>query len=107
MLTETAATSRGFALLTSMLFMVMLAIFSVGMIYVVQTEAREAGTDLVSVEAYYAAAAAMDKMVVDLDDLYANQSEPSVANIEALGGASYEPSFTNARSRTRPQRCHP
>ena len=86
--------AKGFALLTSMLFMALLAIFSVGMIYVVQTEARMAGTEMVSVEAYYAAAAAMDKMVVDLNDLYSTQSEPSVTNIEALGGASYEPSLT-------------
>ena len=87
-------TQQGFALLTSMLFMALLAIFSVGMIYVVQTEARMAGTEMVSVEAYYAAAAAMDKMVVDLNDLYSTQSEPSVTNIEAQGGASYEPSLT-------------
>jgi len=74
--------------------MALLAVFSVGMIYVVQTEARMAGTDVVSVEAYYAAAAAMDKMVVDLNDLYGTQSDPSVANIVALGGVSYEPSLT-------------
>ena len=85
---------QGFALLTSMLFMAMLAVFSVGMIYIVQTEARQAGTEMVNVEAYYGASAAMDKMVVDLNDLYATQTEPSVTSITALGGASYEPSFT-------------
>ena len=90
----TSRSSKGFALLTSLLFMALLAVFSVGMIYVVQTEARMAGTDVVSVEAYYAAAAAMDKMVVDLNDLYGTQSDPSVANIVALGGVSYEPSLT-------------
>jgi len=35
--------TKGFALLTSMLLMAMLAAFSVGMVYLVQSEARLSG----------------------------------------------------------------
>ena len=83
--------SKGFALLTSMLLMVMLAAFSVGMVYLVQSEARLSGMDMEGTQAYYGASAAMEKMVVDLNVLYAGPQEPTVATIEALGGMA--PSF--------------
>ena len=78
--------SKGFALLTSMLLMAMLAAFSVGMVYLVQSEARLSGMDMEGTQAYYGASAAMEKMVVDLNALYAGPQEPTVATIEALGG---------------------
>ena len=78
--------SKGFALLTSMLLMAMLAAFSVGMVYLVQSEARLSGMDMEGTLAYYGASAAMEKMVVDLNALYAGPQEPTVATIEALGG---------------------
>ena len=78
--------SKGFALLTSMLLMAMLAAFSVGMVYLVQSEARLSGMDMEATQAYYGASAAMEKMVVDLNALYAGPQEPTVVTIEALGG---------------------
>ena len=69
-----------------MLLMVMLAAFSVGMVYLVQSEARLSGIDMEGTQAYYGASAAMEKMVVDLNVLYAGPQEPTVATIEALGG---------------------
>ena len=69
-----------------MLLMVMLAAFSVGMVYLVQSEARLSGMDMEGTQAYYGASAAMEKMVVDLNVLYAGPQEPTVATIEALGG---------------------
>ena len=69
-----------------MLLMAMLAAFSVGMVYLVQSEARLSGMDMEGTQAYYGASAAMEKMVVDLNVLYAGPQEPTVATIEALGG---------------------
>ncbi|MCH8320682.1 MAG: hypothetical protein IH790_06990, partial [Acidobacteria bacterium] len=85
--------SKGFALLTSMLLMAMLAVFSVGMVYLVQSEARLSGMDMEGTQAYYGASAAMEKMVVDLNALYAGPQEPTVATIEALGTSTYYPSL--------------
>ncbi|MCH8017656.1 MAG: hypothetical protein IH917_13645, partial [Acidobacteria bacterium] len=85
--------SKGFALLTSMLLMAMLAVFSVGMVYLVQSEARLSGMDMEGTQAYYGASAAMEKMVVDLNALYAGPAEPTVAAIEALGTSTYYPSL--------------
>ena len=84
--------SKGFALLTSMLLMALLAAFSAGMIYVVQSEARLSGMDMANTQAYYGASAAMEKMVVDLNDL-SMQQVPTVTNIEALGGVTEAPSL--------------
>ena len=84
--------SKGFALLTSMLLMALQAAFSAGMIYVVQSEARLSGMDMENTQAYYGASAAMEKMVVDLNDL-SLQQVPTVANIEALGGLTEAPSL--------------
>ena len=80
-------------MLTTMLLMVLLAVFSVGMIFLVQSEARLSGMDMEGTQAYYGASAAMEKMVVDLNALYAGPQEPTVANIQALGGVTYYPSL--------------
>jgi len=77
-----------------MLLLSMLAAFSVGMIYILETELRLADSDLENTQAYYAAAAGMEKMLVDLNLLYAGQSSPSVTDIEGIGDADYEPDFT-------------
>ena len=76
-----------------MLLMAMLAVFSVGMVYLVQSEARLSGMDMEGTQAYYGASAAMEKMVVDLNALYAGPQEPTVAAIEALGTSTYYPSL--------------
>ena len=76
-----------------MLLMAMLAVFSVGMVYLVQSEARLSGMDMEGTQAYYGASAAMEKMVVDLNALYAGSQEPTVAAIEALGTSTYYPSL--------------
>ena len=76
-----------------MLLMAILAVFSVGMVYLVQSEARLSGMDMEGTQAYYGASAAMEKMVVDLNALYAGPQEPTVAAIEALGTSTYYPSL--------------
>ncbi len=93
-MTSTSPSSKGFALIASMLLLAMLAVFSVGISYIVQNESRLSGNDMESAQAYYAAAAAMDKMVVDFNLLHAGSDVPSVSDIQALGGTSYEPSFS-------------
>jgi len=49
--------------------------------------------DMEGTQAYYGASAAMEKMVVDLNALYALPAEPTVADIEALGTSTYYPSL--------------
>ena len=93
-MTSTSPSSKGFALIASMLLLAMLAVFSVGISYIVQNESKLSGNDMESAQAYYAAAAAMDKMVVDFNLLHAGSDVPSVSDIEALGGTSYQPSFS-------------
>jgi len=77
-----------------MLLLAMLATFSVGMIYIVQNELRLADSDMENTQAYYAAAAAMEKMLVDVNLLYAGQTSPTVSAVQALGGDTYKPSLT-------------
>ena len=91
-MTSTSPSSKGFALIASMLLLAMLAVFSVGISYIVQNESQLSGNDMESAQAYYAAA--MDKMMVDFNLLHAGSDVPSVAATEALGGTSYEPSFS-------------
>ena len=79
--------------MASMLMLSMLAAFSVGMIYLVQTSMQSQGTDLEGNQVFYGAAAAMEKMVVDLNTLYSGQQVVSVADVEALAGVGYRPAL--------------
>jgi len=63
------------------------------MVYLVQSEARLSGMDMEGTQAYYGASAAMEKLVVDLNALYAGPLEPTVAAIEGLGTSTYYPSL--------------
>ena len=83
--------SKGFALASAMLIVMLLAGISVGTLYLVNTESQLAATDLDSSRAFYGAEAAMEKTMVDLNSLYGSILAPTVSDIEGLGAASYQP----------------
>ncbi|HSR49351.1 MAG TPA: PilX N-terminal domain-containing pilus assembly protein [Acidobacteriota bacterium] len=79
---------RGFALPAALLLLLVMSAVAVGMIYMVQTEARVSGTDLDGTAAYYASEAGMEKMMADLSALYDNNQAPSADQIFGLAASS-------------------
>src|ERR1035438_7630620 len=86
--------SRGFALVTALLLLLLLSIVAVGVIYSVVTEQALGGNDKESLAAFYGAEAAMEKMMVDIGNLYQAKAAPKTTDIQNLGAASYQPSIT-------------
>ena len=83
MLYTAKPSSRGFALISAMLIVMLLSGISIGMVYLVNTQSRLMATDLESTQSFYAAEAAMEKMMADLSGLYTSQLAPTVAEIKA------------------------
>ena len=88
---ETSHSSKGFALASAMLIVMLLAGISVGTLYLVNTESRLAATDLESSRAFYGAEAGMEKMMADLSLLYSSMLSPSESAIQGLGDSGYQP----------------
>ena len=88
-----AGADQGVVLLTALLLLLLLAAFSAGLMYIVSTETRLGANYLETNMAYYGAEAAMDKMTVDISSLYTVRHAPTVAEIQALGGSSYQPAL--------------
>jgi Tfp pilus assembly protein PilX len=86
--------SKGFALPAALLVLLILAVISAAMILVVSSETRIHTSDAQNTQAYYGAEAAMEKMMVDLNELYQTQQSPNVAQIQALGNSSNWPSLS-------------
>jgi hypothetical protein len=80
-------------LLTALLLLVLLVAFSGGLMYIVSTETRLGANYLETNMAYYSAEAAMEKMTVDVSSLYTVRHAPTVAEIQALAGSSYQPAL--------------
>jgi hypothetical protein len=85
--------SRGFALITSLLLLLLLSGIAVGTIYMIVSEKSVGGNDLQDTQAYYGAEAAMEKMMSDLALLYHNKAAPLAADINTLGTVSYQPTL--------------
>ena len=86
--------SKGFALASAMLIVLLLAGISAGTMYLVNTESRLAITDMEGAQAFYGAEAGMEKMMADLSLLYSAILAPTVTDIEALGATDYQPVIT-------------
>jgi hypothetical protein len=86
--------SRGFALVTSLLLLLLLSGIAVGTIYMVTSERTVNANDLQDTQAYYGAEAAMEKMMADLGQLYAAQASPQASAITNLGTSSYYPTIS-------------
>ncbi len=83
--------SRGFALASAMLIVMLLAGISAGTLYLVNTESRLVITDLEGSQAFYGAEAGMEKMMVDLSLLYSAILAPTVSDIQGLGATGFQP----------------
>lgn len=81
----------GFALVASLLLLLLLSGLAVGLLYVVNTETRLGSNDREDTVAYYGAEAAMEKMMVDVGAIYTARQAPSLADIQALSAPSYQP----------------
>ena len=70
--------SRGFALASAMLIVMLLAGISAGTMYLVNTETRLVITDMEGTQAFYGAEAGMEKMMADISLLYSGVLAPTV-----------------------------
>ena len=83
--------SKGFVLVAATLLVLLLAGLIIGVVDQVNTETNLVATDLGSTQAFYAAEAAMEKMMADLSLLYSAVLAPKAADIQALSDSSYQP----------------
>jgi len=74
----------GFALFSALLLLILISGLAIAMILVTTGEQKMNGSDRENTEAYYAAQAAMEKMMADLDSLYAVKQAPTVQDIQNL-----------------------
>lgn len=74
----------GIALISALLLLILLSALGVALLYKVTYETHLQKADSSNSVAYYGAEAAMEKMVSDLDNLYAQQASPGWCDIENL-----------------------
>jgi Tfp pilus assembly protein PilX len=88
--------SQGFTLITSLLMLVLLSGFAVGLLMMVNTEQRSGGYDLNHNYTYHATEGAMEKMSSDLANLFQTAQAPSAAQICALSNnyPTWDPTVT-------------
>ena len=79
---------RGFALLSALLLLMLMSALAVAMLYKVNTEQRLQKTDSGNNLAYYGAEAGMEKIMSDLDNLYAQNAAPTWCDITPLQALS-------------------
>jgi Tfp pilus assembly protein PilX len=78
---------RGAALATAILMLALLSVIALSVLAVVQVETRVAGSDLDKTQAFYAAAAGIEKMTSDFSTLFARTSRPSTTQLNNIAGA--------------------
>ncbi len=76
--------SRGFTLITSLLMLILLSGFALGLLMMVNTEQRAGGYDLNHNYTFHATEGAIEKMSSDLASLFRNVQAPNAAQICAL-----------------------
>ena len=76
--------SQGFTLIATLLLLLLLSGVALGLMYMVNTEARVGGNDLENGLAYHAAEGGMEKMTADLANLFSSSQAPNAGNIGAL-----------------------
>src|SRR6267142_561624 len=74
----------GAALVTALLMLALLSAIAMTVLAVVRTETRIAGSDLRRTQAFYAAAAGIEKMTGDFSQLYTKTSRPTQAQIDSV-----------------------
>ena len=78
---------RGAALATAILMLGLLSAIAMTVLAVVQTETRVAGSDLERTQAFYAAAAGIEKMTSDFATLHARTSRPTTTQLNNIAAA--------------------
>ena len=78
---------RGAALATAILMLGLLSAIAMTVLAVVQTETRVAGSDLERTQAFYAAAAGIEKMTSDFSSLFARTSRPTTTQLNNIAAA--------------------
>src|SRR6185295_79909 len=78
------ASERGAALVTSILLLGMLGAIAITVLAVVGKEAKIAGSDVRRTQAFYAAAAGIEKMTTDFSGLFQITSRPSAGQLLAI-----------------------
>jgi hypothetical protein len=73
---------KGFTLIAALLLLVLLSALAIGLMHMVNTEARVGNNDLENNLAYYGAEAGMETMTANLFALYTGNQTPSVAQIQ-------------------------
>lgn len=76
--------SRGFTLIASLLLLLLMSGFALGLLMMVNTEQRVGGFDLNNTYTYHATEGAMEKMTSDLASTFKNIQAPTAAQICAL-----------------------
>ncbi|HEV7396182.1 MAG TPA: PilX N-terminal domain-containing pilus assembly protein [Pyrinomonadaceae bacterium] len=75
---------RGAALATAILMLALLSVIAMSVLAVVTTETRVAGSDLDKTQAFYAAAAGIEKMTSDFSTLFARTSRPTTSQMNTI-----------------------
>src|ERR1700688_3963421 len=78
---------KGVALIAVLLLLTLLSAVAVAVVYKVNHEQHLQRTDMANTLAFYGAEAAMEKMVADLSNLYAQKAAPTncdITNLQAL-----------------------
>ena len=78
---------RGAALATAILMLALLSAIALTVLAVVQTETRVSGSDLERTQAFYAAAAGIEKMTSDFSTLFARTSRPTTYQMSNIAGS--------------------
>jgi hypothetical protein len=78
---------RGAALATAILMLALMSAIAMTVLAVVQTETRVAGSDLERTQAFYAAAAGIEKMTSDFSSLFGRTSRPTVTQLNNIAGS--------------------
>jgi len=78
------SSERGAALATAILMLTLLSVIALSVLAVVTTETRVAGSDLDKTQAFYAAAAGIEKMTSDFSTLFARTSRPTTTQLNNI-----------------------
>jgi len=79
---------RGAALAMSIMMLTLLSVIALSVLAVVQTETKVAGSDLDRTQAFYAAAAGIEKMTSDFSMLFARTSRPTTTQLNNISAAA-------------------
>jgi hypothetical protein len=82
---------HGFALVTSLLLLVLISGLAIAVMYLATTQKQISGSDAETSVAYYGAEAGMEKMMVDVANLYQQKQSPAITDLSSL--TSLQPSI--------------